>query len=64
MSRTLRRTLVAGAVVAALLWTLFAVGGWWLLQTFAGLLEGGSTATAMQAVAPITSERRASVTGY
>ncbi len=50
MSRTLRQTLMAAAVVAAALWTLAAFGAWWLLQAAAGALEAGSTATAMQAV--------------
>ncbi len=50
MSRALKQTLAAGAVLAVSAWTLAAVGAWWLLQATAGALEGGSTATAMQAV--------------
>lgn len=50
MSRSMNRLLLAGAVVGTALWTLTAVGAWWLLQAAAGSLEGGSTAATMQAV--------------
>lgn len=49
MNRTLRNTLVCGAVLAASMWTLAAFGAWWLLQAAAGALDGGSTASVMQA---------------
>ena len=50
MRPALRLTLTAAAAVAAALWTLAALGVWWLLQATAGALEGGSPAAAMQAV--------------
>ena len=51
MSRTLKLLLLTTGGIAAALWTLFALGAWWLLQAGAGALEGGSPAAVMQAVA-------------
>ena len=48
MSRALNLTLAAGAACALTLWTLAALGAWWLLQAAAGALDGASPATALQ----------------
>jgi hypothetical protein len=50
MKRALRVTLAAGTVVLAGLWTLAALGTWWLLQAAAAALEGQPTAVSLQAV--------------
>ena len=50
MNKTLRVAGIAGIVVLAGLWTLAAVGTWWLLQAGASALEAQPMAVSLQAV--------------
>lgn len=50
MSRTLRLAALAGLGVLASLWTLAAVGAWWLLQAGATALDVQPAAVTLQAV--------------
>jgi len=50
MSRALKLSLAAGAACAVALWTLAALGTWWLLQAAAGALDGASPTAALQTI--------------
>jgi len=50
MSRALKLSLAAGAACAVSLWTLAALGTWWLLQVAAGALDGASPTAALQTI--------------
>ena len=50
MKQTLRLAVIASIVVLASLWTLAAVGTWWLLQAGASALEAQPAAVSLQAV--------------
>jgi len=50
MKRALRIASATGVVVLVGLWTLAALGAWWLLQAGASALEGQSAAATLQAV--------------
>ncbi|MCU0965311.1 MAG: hypothetical protein MUF08_09700 [Burkholderiaceae bacterium] len=50
MKQTLRIAALGGIVVLTSLWTLAAVGAWWLLQAGASALEAQPTAVSLQAV--------------
>lgn len=50
MKQTLRLVALGGIVVLASLWTLAAVGAWWLLQAAASALDTQPTAVSLQAV--------------
>lgn len=50
MRRALRAALIASTVVLASLWTLAAVGAWWLLQAGASAMDAQPAAVTLQAV--------------
>jgi hypothetical protein len=50
MKHALRIALAAGTAVLAIMWTLAALGTWWLLQAGAFALEAQPTAVSLQAV--------------